>query len=248
MANETVSDIDGNFYTTVKIGTQVWMVENFRSTKYNDGTPITLVSGSEWGGRSKWEDLSTGAYCYYPGSVLTDLLIKTNPIASNISNKDEYGALYNWYTVATGKLAPKGWHVPSDEEWNELEKYMIANGYNWDGTKEGNKIAKALAAQTGWMEGSEKYDPVCSGAIGNDLKRNNSSGFSAPPGGYLGYGGEENNIIGCTERRFIGVWWSATEFDNYCAWHRCLSYKFEDLRRSQSKKWSGKSVRLLMDN
>jgi len=125
-----VKDADGNVYQSVRIGSQVWTVENLKTTKYNDGTAIPNVTDS-----TEWIELTTGSYCYY---------------ANNPDNKAKYGALYNWHAVNTGKLAPEGWRVPTDAEWDTLKNYLITNGYNWDGTTTGNKIGKALAARTDW--------------------------------------------------------------------------------------------------
>ncbi|MDP3180784.1 MAG: fibrobacter succinogenes major paralogous domain-containing protein, partial [Bacteroidota bacterium] len=100
----TVQDIDGNVYHTVTIGTQVWMVENLKTTKYNDGSTIPNVIEN-----TNWYSRTTDAYCWYN---------------NEISNKDTYGALYNWYSVGTYKLAPKGWHVPTEEEWIVLINYL----------------------------------------------------------------------------------------------------------------------------
>ena len=212
----TVTDIDGNVYHTVKIGNQVWSVENLRTTKYNDGTAIPLVTD---GGR--WANLTTPGYCWYD---------------NDINHKSKYGALYNWYAVDTKKLAPKGWHVPTDEEWTILEKYLIANGYNWGGKIEGNKIAKSLAAKTDWKTDT---DP---GTIGNDLTRNNRSGFSALPGGFRYYSGGFNYI------GYGGYWWSATEDDASVAYDRGLYYDLGDLLRyNYYGKSCGFSVRLLRD-
>jgi len=98
---QTVKDIDGNVYKTVTIGTKVWMAENLKTTKYNDGTAIPLVADDK-----AWEALTTPAYCWYNNDAT--------------ANKKTYGALYNWYTVNTKKLCPTGWHVPSDAEWTTL--------------------------------------------------------------------------------------------------------------------------------
>ena len=100
----TVADIDGNVYHTVTVGTQVWMVENLKTTKYNDGTEIPLVTGT-----SEWMNIHTPAYCWYD---------------NDDSNKNPYGALYNWYAVNTGKLAPDGWHVPTQAEWLTLMEFI----------------------------------------------------------------------------------------------------------------------------
>lgn len=97
-------DIEGNVYTTIKIGNQVWTAENLKTTKYNDGTPIPHITYAD-----EWSNLITPGYCYYN---------------NNADNKAKYGALYNFHAVDTGKLAPKGWHVPTGEEWRELEYYL----------------------------------------------------------------------------------------------------------------------------
>jgi uncharacterized protein (TIGR02145 family) len=104
-ADMGVNDEDGNHYKAVKIGNQVWMAENLKTTRYNDGTPITLVSDS-----AAWAALSAPGRCYYKNDSLT--------------YKKTFGALYNWLTVGTGKLCPIGWHVPSDAEWVTLVDYL----------------------------------------------------------------------------------------------------------------------------
>ena len=109
----TVTDIEGNEYKTVKIGTQIWMAENLRTAAYNDGTSIpNVTSGSTWSG------LTSGAWCYYD---------------NNSSYNIPYGKLYNWYTVETGNLCPTGWRVPDNTDFNTLINYSstLANrGFN----------------------------------------------------------------------------------------------------------------------
>lgn len=100
----TVTDIDGNLYHSVTIGTQVWMVENLKVTKYNDGTSIPNVTDA-----TEWSELTTGALCDYENTP---------------TNSATYGKLYNWYAVNTGKLCPTGWHVPTDAEWTTLTTYL----------------------------------------------------------------------------------------------------------------------------
>ena len=101
----SISDNDGNVYKTVKIGTQIWMAENLKTSKYNDGTNIPLVTDG-----NSWINLSTSGYCWYN---------------NDIGSKEHLnGGLYNWYTINTGKLCPIGWHVPSDTEWNTLITYL----------------------------------------------------------------------------------------------------------------------------
>jgi uncharacterized protein (TIGR02145 family) len=100
----TVTDIDGNVYKTVKIGNQWWMAENLKTTKYNDGTSIPLVINN-----TAWVNKATSGYCWY---------------YNDTSYKNIYGALYNWYTVNTGKLAPAGWHIPTDAEWCTITQFL----------------------------------------------------------------------------------------------------------------------------
>jgi uncharacterized protein (TIGR02145 family) len=133
--DDTVSDIDGNAYGTVKIGTQVWMTENLKTTRYNDGAAITLVEErGEFGGSSGWINMTSEAYCWYDND--------------QAANKDTYGALYNWYAVETGKLCPPGWHVPSHEEWSTLISYT--GGNQGAGTK--------LKSKNGWHENKNGSD------------------------------------------------------------------------------------------
>jgi uncharacterized protein (TIGR02145 family) len=133
--------------------------------------------------------------------------------------------------------------VPSDSEWTVLEKYLILNGYNWDGTKDTaqyNEIAKSLAAKTDW------YIDTTIGAIGNDLTKNNSSGFSALPGGYRGLDGV------LREQGNYGYWWSATdaaaEGAPAYAWDRYLHNEDNYLSSTFDYHCSGVSVRLVKDN
>lgn len=101
----TVTDIDGNVYKTITIGTQVWMVENLRTTKYRNGDPIPNVTDS-----SAWSKLTTGAYCIYN---------------NNTNYSTIYGSLYNWNVVKDSRnIAPTGWHVPSDTEWTTLTTFL----------------------------------------------------------------------------------------------------------------------------
>jgi uncharacterized protein (TIGR02145 family) len=101
----TISDIEGNVYHIVTIGTQVWMAENLKTTRYSNGTSIPLVTDN-----SAWGNLTTPGYCWYNNDEAT--------------YKNTYGALYNWYTINTGNLCPTGWHVPTDAEWTTLTTYL----------------------------------------------------------------------------------------------------------------------------
>jgi uncharacterized protein (TIGR02145 family) len=99
-----ITDVEGNTYKTVEIGTQVWMAQNLNTTQYNDGSAIPLITGE-----GEWESTTTGAYCNYN---------------NNEANASMYGKLYNAYTVETGKLCPAGWHVPSRDEWEALIVFL----------------------------------------------------------------------------------------------------------------------------
>jgi len=211
-----VTDIDGNVYHTVTVGTQTWMVENLKTTKYNDGTSIPYTFDA-----NTWSALSTPGYCYYNNDA---------------ANKITYGALYNWYTVNIGKLAPTGWHVPTDAELTTLENYLIAHGYNYDGTTTGNKIAKSLAATTLW----NTYTTV--GTIGYDLTKNNTSGFAGLPGGFRYPNGTFYNI------GESGHWWSSTQGSSTAnALYRGLYYYDNLVYRTNASMQYGFSVRCLRD-
>jgi uncharacterized protein (TIGR02145 family) len=99
-----IKDADGNVYTSVTIGTQVWMVENLKTTKYSDGTTIPNATDYIDG-----TNLTVGAYCWYD---------------NDIANKTPYGGLYNWYAVNTNKICPTGWHLPSDSELATLATFL----------------------------------------------------------------------------------------------------------------------------
>jgi uncharacterized protein (TIGR02145 family) len=127
----SVKDMDGNTYNTVLIGTQCWMKENLKTTKYRNGAFIEYPGSNN----AAWENNTSGAYAWYNNET---------------GWKEKYGALYNWFAVDTASngnknICPTGWHVPSDAEWTIMEDYLIANGYNYNGTTTGNKIAKAMA-------------------------------------------------------------------------------------------------------
>jgi uncharacterized protein (TIGR02145 family) len=214
-----LTDIDGNVYQTVRIGNQVWTVENLRVTKYNDGSAIPLETSGV-----NWYLVTTPQYCFY--RYTTD---------SNTIKK--YGALYNWHVVSPvnpKKIAPAGWHVPSEAEWDTLQNYLIAKGYNWDGANTGNKIAKSLAAKTDWSTTST------AGTIGCVLTKNNTSGFSALPGGYRG-------DIDFSYQGYFGCWWSASVDGSSFPCDRSIYSEGDSFNKGIDGEYVGKSVRLLRD-
>jgi len=209
-----VTDMDGNVYSTVIIGTQEWMVENLKTTKYNDGTSIPHIIDSV-----AWSTLTTPGYCFYN---------------KDTSCQTKYGALYNWYAVNTGKLAPLGWHIATDAEWTTLTTYLANNGFGYGGS--GSDVAKALAANTDWAsystDGAIGYDPTC----------NNSSGFAGYPGGCRNEKGSFFYIGN------YGFWWSSSEDVNHQVWSRFLVYISGCVNRGNCNKQYGFSVRCLRDN
>jgi uncharacterized protein (TIGR02145 family) len=214
----TLIDNDGHTYNYRKIGTQVWMTENLRTSKYRNGERISNLTLA-----ADWSAATLGAWCYYNNDA-------------TLGRK--YGKLYNWYAVADNRnIAPVGWHVATDEEWTTLENYLIASGYNYDGSTSGNYCAKSLAATINWATDSG------TGTIGNDLTKNNSSGFSALPGG---------NRSGVSGTFFsvgnYGYWWSSTEDHTYFAWYRSMHCDYSIVDRGNISKQVGYSVRCVRDS
>lgn len=213
-----MQDGEGNEYATIKIGNQEWTSENIRSTKFNDGSPIKLVTDS-----SEWVNMKSSGFCFYNNS-------------SSVADHKKWGALYNWYAAASGKLAPSGWHVPSDADWDTLQNYSISQGYNYTGKiNEENLIAIALSSQTDW----DSFAVV--GAPGRDFKSNNGSGFTAIPAGHR----DAEGIFDGMGRNCH--WWCTTEADLGNAFDHEVYYYFWYLGRLTVSKNFGSSVRLVRD-
>jgi uncharacterized protein (TIGR02145 family) len=192
------TDGDNNNYPVVKIGTQTWMAENLKTTKYNDGNVIPNVTDGTW------STLTTPAYCWYVNDAVT--------------YKATYGALYNWYTVNTGKLCPTGWHAPTDAEWTILNTYLG-----------GESVAGGKLKETG----TAHWNSPNTGAT-------NETGFTALPGGYRHQDGSFYNIeLGC-------YMWSSTEYTADMAWEQNPNNNGSNMRRSMDMKKDGFSVRCLM--
>lgn len=210
-SSNTVTDIDGNVYQTVTIGSQVWMAENLKVTHYRNGDPIPNVTDN-----ATWSGLTSGAYCNY------------NNDTDNVAT---YGRLYNWYAVDDSRnIAPEGWHVPTDEEWKQLEMNLgmsqaQADGTGWRGTDEGGKLKET--GTTHWVSPN-------TGAT-------NESGFSALPGGgrYF-YGSFDYMGLDAT-------FWSSTEGSSLIAWYRNLYYYDSQVSRYYYYKRYGFSVRCVQD-
>lgn len=208
----TVTDIDGNVYQTVKIGDQWWMTENLQVTHYRSGDPIPQVTESV-----PWSGLTSGGYCYY---------------GNDVANEEAYGHLYNWFAVNDDRgLAPVGWHVPTDDEWQQLEIYLgmgqdtAAYAAVWRGTDEGGKLKDT---------GTAHWDQPNTGAT-------NATGFSALAGGYRVTDGS------FTKLRRDATFWTSSENNSDSAWFRDLSYSLSQIYRDDYNKRHGFSVRCVRD-
>lgn len=193
-------DYDGNLYNTVVIGTQTWMAENLKATHYNDGSEIPLASSS-----ASWRGALSGAYCTFD---------------FNASNLATYGALYNWYSVNTGKLCPVGWHVPTDSEWLLLTTNLG-----------GSSVAGGKMKETGtthWISPNTGAD--------------NSSGFTAVGGSTIDYNGVFA-ILGQT-----AYWWSSTGVSSTFAFANKLFNNNATISQGGGvTKLSGCSIRCMKD-
>lgn len=215
----TLTDIDGNIYNTVQLGSQCWMRENLRTTRYANGTDIPLANYTE-----------NYAYRCYP-----------NGSASNVST---YGYLYNWQAVMGGSpssnsnpsgvqgICPNGWHVPSDAEWTQLTDYVSSQS-QYLCNSDSNYIGKALADNAlSWS-----YDATTC-AVGNMPSNNNATNFSALPAGDIVNG----NYFGFLT---FAVFWTATQYNNSRAYDRDIAWYVATVRRQDFEKVRGHSVRCL---
>jgi uncharacterized protein (TIGR02145 family) len=188
----------------VHIGAQVWMTENLNVDTFRNGEPIPHAQTAE-----EWMQAGLNkqpAWCYYD---------------NNPANGEKFGKLYNWYAVNDSRgLAPDGWHVPTDEEWTELTKYLGGN----------NEVGFKLKSSNGWK----------SWLLG--LKKGNGSnvcGFNALPGGYRKSIGDFF-YIGCD-----GGWWSSSEDSSCSSWFRTLFYGDGNVGRDLSNQENGFSIRCI---
>ena len=194
----TVADVEGNIYNTVRIGTQVWMAENLRTTLLSDGTSLDAVQDA-----GDWSEVSSPAYCWYDND--------------EAANRQVYGALYNYYSVSTGKLCPEGWHVPTLDEWQIL----------------GDELADTLSAGGQLKEtGTGHWNSPNTGAT-------NSSGFTALPAGLRYFEGTYNSL------GYFASFWSFTEEDINRGWYSSLYYADSRLGMNTTFKRNGFSVRCL---
>ena len=193
-----LTDNDGNVYHTLMIGNQVWMTTNLKTTKFNDNTTIPFVTDNV-----TWSALSTPACCWYKNDGET--------------NKDNYGALYNWFAVNTGKLCPVGWHVPGEVEWRTLADYLG-----------GESVASGKLKETG-----------TSHWVSPNTGASNLFGFTARPGGYrTGLAAGSFRTMG-----YYGYWWAGTEDNLYNGRARLMTYDASEIASGAGLKKNGYSVR-----
>jgi uncharacterized protein (TIGR02145 family) len=187
----------------VTIGTQIWKGCNLNVETYNDNTPIPEVTDP-----TEWANLTTGAWCYYD---------------NDSANGPIYGKLYNWYAVNDPRgLAPTGYHVPSQVEWDTMVSYLG-----------GALVAGGKMKSTGTIEGNDGLwlDP--------NTGATNSSGFTGLPGGLRNFNGTFY-FIGSD-----GYWWSSSEDGTNYAWSRSLNNNLGSANMYSSSKRNGFSVRLI---
>jgi len=190
------------------------MAENFKVTHYRNGDPIPTGYDN-----SSWIALTSGAYAVY------------NDDADNTST---YGFLYNWYAVDDSRnIAPTGWHIPTDDEWKELEMYLgmsqsESDGTNWRGTNEGSKLAGNAAL---WIDG----------VLENNAEFG-TSGFTALPGGYRVNNGNFGNM------GYGSCFWSSTAYGSTNAWDRIVEWNTSDMYRGRYAKLYGHAVRCVRDS
>jgi len=196
----TITDIDGNIYKTIPIGNQTWMAENLNVSRYRNGETIPQIQDQE-----QWEKSTNGAWRYY----------NDDPANGTI-----YGKLYNWYAVNDPRgLAPSGWHVPSDNEWESLSTFVGG------GSDAGGKLKET--GTTHWLSPN-------TGAT-------NEFGFSALPGGRYASSGYFNGI------GTSAIWWTSTPHSATGAYGRSLGKDGSALNSGYTSNITGYSVRCIKD-
>jgi uncharacterized protein (TIGR02145 family) len=222
----TVTDIDGNTYNTIIIGTQEWMAENLRVIHYNNNDPIPTDTHIDW------KSTNAGAFSIYPYDAIDGLNSEREVISA-------YGALYNWYAVDDKRgICPAGWHVPTGEDWTNLTIYL--------GDEVSRSFGRLLSNTGGKLKTPDTADDSHPGWYFPNYGATNETGFSAIPGGSrYGYGG-------FGDLGYHGAWWSAT-YEPVTSWteSRVISrfwiiyYNYDKLFNGTSNKRNQFSVRCL---
>ena len=208
---DSIYDIDSNVYKTMKIGNQWWMIENLKVKTFSNGVPISSAQTS-----SSWQNKKS-RYCLFDDNALAP------------------GLLYNWYAINdTNKLAPKGWHIPTDDDWKELEKYLgmsqlQTDSISWRGTDQGDQLK--IKGLKGW----KRYE---------DVWPTNKSGFNALAGGCR----LQDGTWGSPGLFATAFWWTATENSTgNTAFYRHIDYKKENIFRHSISKNYGMNIRCIKD-
>jgi len=209
---------------SVSICNQIWSTQNLNVSNYADGTVIPEVQNT-----AAWAALTTGAWCWYNNDSAT--------------YGATYGKIYNWYAVAgiydaaslnnlllRKKLAPAGWHIPTDSEWNKLAKCIDPAA----DTACINCIQSSIA-------GGEMKEAGLLHWLSPNTGASNSSGFAGLPGGNRYGNGAFVNVGN------IGGWWSSTEYDSTNVWYHVVYFNYGSEGRDYFSKPSGFSVRCLRD-
>jgi uncharacterized protein (TIGR02145 family) len=218
---DSIFDFEGNVYKTVRIGDQWWMAENLRSKYYRDGSPLYYNQSMP---DSLWGKLTIGAFCNSGGGY----------VSFN-------GLLYNWHAVSNPSgLAPEGWHIPTDDDWKQLEISLgmseaASDLTGWRGTREGEK-----------MKAPKKTDDLY-WAPSENVYNSNESGFSALPGGCRLFDGTWGDINLMNYKYMKGFWWSSSGDVSGGAWYRYLDYKYSNIFRYYADKSYGFSIRCVKD-
>lgn len=198
-------DVDGNYYHSVKIGDQVWMLENLKTTKYNDGTEIPILKDI----RDPYDFTMPYFVDYYFNSTMNFY---------RSLNKETYGYLYDGHTVSSGKLAPLGWHVPTIDDWKKLSEYLG-----------GDVVSGGKMKSTKTFEFADHIDFFY---LGNWLTPNfgatNASGFNGLPGGNY-VSSLEPHIDGFKSQGREGHWWSSTHKKQTSLNSIMLRYDYEKI-------------------
>ncbi len=206
----TVTDFDGNVYKTVQIGSQIWMVENLKTTHYRNGDALSGITTGDG-----WDALTAGGYCNYDNSA---------------TNRDTYGNLYNFYAVEDSReLCPKGWHVPTKDDFKILIKYLGGADVA------GGKMKEA---------GSKHWTSTLTTSVN---KGTNESGFTALPGGCLTASGDFSSI------GYMAWFWTSEGYNSSMSGKRYGYRRTLDLRSNEvsdergNHAYMGMSVRCIKD-
>jgi uncharacterized protein (TIGR02145 family) len=216
----SVSDIDGNNYPTIAIGNQVWMAENLRTSKYNNGVSIQYRISEYYSSFSyilhSWYGVSTGVWTNY-----------NNSITSN-----EWGKLYNGYSITNNNICPNGWNVPNTQDWNNLINYL--------GGIDSANVKMKTTGTTYWSSpnnGTNKsgFAALASGSVISSRTVNLNGSFPTPP-----------SSASFSNKTFTANWWAFTEINDSTYNSMILSYNQKGIYSTEKR--NGLSIRCIQNN